>query len=135
MEDISIREADWASGRRLGLGSADLVGFEDALIRDDPSDESRRCHVERWVPHLHSGRSRTGALPGRNLVCLSLLDGDCGTVRSCEIDGGGRCSNIEWYAVRLGGEGETIGTDFVGDISIGCDAVRPHDDAGDITQP
>lgn len=49
-----------------------------------------------------------------------------------EIDTGGRCCDDEFYAVSFGKNGELVGADFIGCVSVPDDSVRAYYYSSDI---
>ena len=66
--------------------------------------------------------------PGQDLFGRALLDRDRSAVRRCQIDRRGRRRNHEPDTVVPGRDGQAIGTDLVGKITVRCNTVCSHHD-------
>src|ERR1019366_2211850 len=58
-------------------------------------------------------------------------DGNVIAVGDIEIESGNGRRHIERHAVFFGQHGHAVGADFIGDVSVGSDAVCAHHDAAD----
>ena len=58
----------------------------------------------------------------------ALFDMDVGTSGSGEVDGGGWGADVEGNAVVFGEDGDTGGSDLVGDVAVGGDTVTADED-------
>jgi hypothetical protein len=62
----------------------------------------------------------------------ALLDGDGVAGRRSQVDGRPRRSAVKRNAVLLGQDGHVVGADLVGEVAVGGDAVRAHDNGLDL---
>jgi hypothetical protein len=124
-----------------------LALLNHANLGDDPVNQLCRRHVERRVPHRNAVRRDAhgldlrkvqinavvpGTLDESHLLSGTLLDHDVGSGGGGEVDGGARRRYEELDAVVLRGDGQLVGADLVGRVTVCCHAVRAYDDGGDV---
>src|SRR5918995_7393886 len=74
------------------------------------------------------------ASPGGDLIRGSLLDGNHRAVWCGGVDRGGWGCDIERYAVSPGGKRQPVGTDLVGEVAIGGNAIGAYEHRTHIAQ-
>jgi hypothetical protein len=124
---LALCGSEFQFSQRLFVGSA-----QDSALGDDGGDVLRWRHVEGWVFDADSvwGELFSGVVG--DLDGGALLDGDVVSVGGGEIDGGPGGGDVEGDAVFPGEDGDVIGADLVGDVSVGGDAVGADDDGLDL---
>ena len=81
-------------------------------------------NVKRWVIHLHALRGHAFLVPHvGDFLCRALFDVDIGASGGVHVDCGGGGADVERDAVVFGEDGDAGGTNFVGDVAVGGDAV------------
>ena len=109
-------------------------GLDEAELGDDGSDELGRGYVEGGGINLYifwggGSAKAVGYVPG-----FSLLDGNAGSVGNGEVEGGGWGSDVKRHVMLTSQAGERVGSDFIGSIAIGGDAVGAGDNHVDAPQ-
>ena len=105
--------------------------MEDSAFGDYCGYVFRGGYVEGWVFDADSvGGELFSGVVG-DLDGGALLDGDVVSVGGGEIDGGPGGGDVEGDGIVAGEDGDAEGSDFVGDIAIGGDAIGADDDGGD----
>src|SRR5438445_5219973 len=61
----------------------------------------------------------------------TLFDGNVIAVGDREIERGDGCRDVKGNVIFFGEDGDLVGTDFVGGVAVGSDAVRAGDDSAD----
>ena len=104
---------------------------QHADLGDDGRDVGVRRDVEGGVVGSRALGRHARAAERRDLVLVSLLDGDLGAGPNAQIDGRERRRHVERHAVLLGQHRDGVGADLVGRVAVGGDAVGADDDAVD----
>ncbi len=107
-------------------------GVEDSAFGDDGGYVFGRGYVEGWVFDADSVRGELFSGVVGDLDGGALLDGDVVSVGGGEVDGGPGGGDVEGDAVFFGEDGDVVGADLVGDVSVGGDAVCADDDGLDL---
>lgn len=105
----------------------------DARVEDDGLDEGNRGDVESRVVSVGARGGPDGTEGAKDLVDFSLLNRDLVAVVALEIDGRDRSDGVEGNTVVFGDYGEGVGTDLVGEVAVGGDAVGSNEDALHLT--
>src|SRR4029434_4124915 len=95
---------------------------------DDTANVTRRGDVKRRVSHLNIGRGNALGTDQPHFIPMALFDGN---IRACwggAVNSRERCSHIKRNMVLFGQHRQAVGTDLVGSIAIGSDAVSAYDD-------
>ena len=111
-----------------GLQALRKRRIADPLFGDNAGDVTVRRHVE--------GRVVDGDARGRNrrvtqmddFVFSPFFDGDVVAVGQAQVYGAGGRDTIDRNTVFSGDDGQFIGADLVGDVTVGGDAVCAEDD-------
>lgn len=120
----NIKEAVGASGVRFG--------DENSLLGNDAAgDKLSRGDVEDGIPNAEVGPLSNASLLGGHVVSdlsrLALLNLDLIAARRVRVESRRGGSNVERNTVVLGGDGEVVGTNLVGSVTILADAVSADD--------
>ena len=102
---------------------------ENAALGDDSGDVLCGRDVEGGIADADAVRRELFAGVVRDFDGGALLDGDRVAGRSGEVDGGPGRGHIERDAVLPGQDGDVVGADLVGGVTVGGDAVRAHNTA------
>lgn len=105
----------------------------DARVKDDRLNELDGGDIEGRVVTIGASRSPDGTESTKDLVDLALLNGDIVTVVALEIDSRDGGDGVEGDAVVLGDNSEGVGTDLVGEVSIGGNTISADEDALDLS--
>ena len=100
------------------------VGLQnDTLFADDGVDELGRRDVKNRVERVVTGRSNHLATELGELTGAAFLDGNLGAAAAAKIEGAAGRHHHEFDAVPSGGNRQRIGTNLVGGVSVGSDAI------------
>jgi len=105
-----------------------IRGACDAFFGDDGRDIFCGSHIEGGIFDFDSVGNHLLARNVRDFAFIALLDRDFAAVGGFEIDGRNRRRHIERDAVLFRQDRYGVSSDFIGDVAIGGDAVRAHDD-------
>ena len=105
--------------------------MDDPLLGNDRRYVFIRRYVECGIKYLHAFRRRPFAEAFRDLLRVAFLDRNLITDRRIQVDGRQRTSHVERDVMRFGKNGNAVGADFVGDITVRRDAVGSDDDSID----
>ena len=90
------------------------------------------CHIEGGIIDLYSLWCHTFLVPHvGDFLGGTLFDLDVPARGGGEVDGGTGGADVEGDAVVFGEDGDARGSDFVGDVAVGGDAVTADEDGID----
>src|SRR5580698_8808627 len=109
------------SRQRLAIGRS-----RDAALGHDSGYELGRSDVERWILYADSFRHHPLAGNMGDFFGVALLDGNLRAVGRVHIYCRKRSRHVERDVMFFGKHGDGVSSNFVGDITVGCNAVRTH---------
>ena len=123
---------------------SDVRRAGDADFGDDCGDEFVRRYIERRIENGDTFRNDARTADMRHFCRRALLDRDVRAVRYREIQRGQRRSDIEGNVMLPRKHGDGVGSDLVGHVTVGRNAIRtdnhsvhktlPHEGSGHIVR-
>ena len=105
---------------------------DNTILRNDRRDEFMIGHIEGGVIDVYSLGSHALFVPHvGDFLGRTLFDLDVPARGGGEVDGGTGSADVEGDAVVFGEDGDARGSDFVGDVAVGGDAVTADEDGVD----
>ena len=101
---------------------------DHASLGDDAGNERSRRDVESRVPHVDSVRHGLFPEAVADFIAGPLFDGNEISRRQAQIKSARRCGHIKGDTVGFGQNGDRVGSDFVGRVTVGGDPVGTGDD-------
>ncbi len=96
------------------------------MLSDNGVDQFGRSHVKGRVVHGATLRGNGVALAVGDFLSGTLLNRDLRAV-NLAVEGAGRCGNHHFYPVMAGDNGQVVGADLIGNVTIGCHPVGADD--------
>src|ERR1700678_3143333 len=101
-------------------------GAQHASLGDDGGDVLGRSYIEGRVANADSVRRELLSSVVGDFHRVALFDWDLVACHGGTVNGGPGRGNVERDAMLFGEDGDRIGTDLVGYVAVGGDAISSH---------
>src|SRR5690606_5251379 len=117
----------WGRWMIMGEGSFSKA-VENAFFCDVTSNELCGSHVESGIKNINWLGSGLGLPPMDDFVRVAIFDRDFGAGFQGHVYGGPGGGNVKGDVMIPGKDGDAVGSDFIGGIAVGCDAIGSDHD-------